>query len=390
MRIDDTACVVGGGIGGLATALALHRKGWDVTVLERGAELRASGGGIGLTPNGLLGLDAIGIGDKVRACSVVQEHGGIRNPRGKWLAKTDLDFVESRFGVGIRALLRADLLSALHSALPAGSVRFQSSVIGVQGGGSAFPAVVTTSSGDSFESDIIVGADGIRSSVRSFVEPTHPGIRSCASRSWRFVVPRSGLDVVAGETWGTGARFSILPISDDMVHCSAILRSSDDSGSATTAAILAAAYGDWHDPIPSLIARSTAAEPYYTCIEELTRPLSKFYFRRMVVVGDAAHAMTPNVGSANLAIEDAIELAHVLGQPGAQRSAALVEYDRLRRRRTTALGRLSRRTGSVAECTSPVAVAIRDTAIRLGGRIPKPLTARSLDRVIGWRPPVCS
>jgi 2-polyprenyl-6-methoxyphenol hydroxylase-like FAD-dependent oxidoreductase len=96
--------------------------------------------------------------------------------------------------------------------------------------------------------------------------------------------------------------------------------------------------------------------------------------------------MTPNVGAANLAIEDAVELATAIGTPEHAAMGALARYDALRLPRTTKLSALSRRAGAVAEWSTPIAVAARSMAVRLGGYVPSSVTARSIDRVLGWRP----
>ena len=84
------AIVVGAGIGGLTAAVALRRRGWDVTILEHARALEPVGAGLGLGPNALHALDAIGLGDEVRRFSAIQGHGGLRRPGGGWLVRTDL------------------------------------------------------------------------------------------------------------------------------------------------------------------------------------------------------------------------------------------------------------------------------------------------------------
>ncbi len=93
------AIVAGAGIGGLTAAVALRRRGWDVTVLERARALEPVGAGLGLGPNALHALDAIGLGDEVRRFSAIQGHGGLRRPGGGWLVRPGLGAVATRVGV---------------------------------------------------------------------------------------------------------------------------------------------------------------------------------------------------------------------------------------------------------------------------------------------------
>ncbi|NEC03892.1 FAD-dependent monooxygenase, partial [Streptomyces sp. SID7909] len=83
------AVVIGSGIGGLTAALALHRSGWQVTVLERAGSLEPVGAGIGLAPNAQRALDVVGLGDEIRSLAAWQGEGGMRAPSGRWLARTD-------------------------------------------------------------------------------------------------------------------------------------------------------------------------------------------------------------------------------------------------------------------------------------------------------------
>lgn len=373
------AHVVGAGIAGLATAVALRAEGWSVRVFERSADLRVTGGGIGITPNGVHALDEIGVGEAIRARSVVQREGGVRTPGGRWLARSSLDFVERRYGRPIVALPRTSLVRVLAEALPPGAVEFGARVEPVHLGDRATPAVLRVGDAE-LECDLLVGADGIRSAVRRAVHPHHPGLRSGGSVSWRAIVPARGLVPDAAETWGSGLRFSVLPLPGDEVHFSALVRIAVRRGAGGPHEL----FGGWHDPIPRLLERTSAI--FFDEIEELALPLDGFAAGRTVLVGDAAHPMTPNVGSANLALEDAVELASAT-TPGLPLHEGLDRYDRIRRPRTTRLSRMSRWMGRVAELSSPPAVALRNGGTWLGGFLPEAVSRRSMDTMVGWVPP---
>ena len=112
------AVVAGAGIGGLTAAVALRQQGWDVTVFERAPSLEPVGAGLGLGPNALHALDAIGLGDEVRRFSAIQGQGGIRRPDGRWLVRTELGMIAERFGDPQLMALRADLVDLLAGRLP--------------------------------------------------------------------------------------------------------------------------------------------------------------------------------------------------------------------------------------------------------------------------------
>ena len=179
---------MGAGIGGLTAAVALRRRGWDVTVVERAPALEPVGAGLGLGPNALHALDAIGLGDEVRRFSAVQGHGGLRRPGGGWLVRTDLGGVAARFGDPQLVTLRADLVGLLAGSLPAGVLRTGVTVSGVDAGDADRRARVATSAGD-LDADLVVAADGIGSLIRATIFPDHQGPRYSGFTTWRFVAP---------------------------------------------------------------------------------------------------------------------------------------------------------------------------------------------------------
>ncbi|MGB3442555.1 MAG: FAD-dependent monooxygenase [Actinophytocola sp.] len=375
--------VVGAGIAGLASALALRGAGLPVRVVERAAGPGVRGGGIGLTPNGMHALHRLGVGAEVCGRSVVQTEGGVRTPSGRWLARSDLGFVRRRYGEHVRALLRRDLVAVLTAALPPGTVRYGLTAELVAIGHGAFPALLRVGT-DVVPSGLVVVADGIRSATRGTLFPDHPGLRDCGSASWRAVVPADDLTLAPAETWGAGLRLSILPLPAGRTHFSALA-----TDAARAGAQLDTLFGRWHDPIPELLARAAGAEVHLDRIEELAAPLPALHRGRVVLVGDAAHPMAPNVGLANVALEDAVELAHRVDHTAdfAALRAALADYDRVRRPRVDRLARISRWTGRVVESAGPVAVAARNAGTWLGGLLPEAVSRRSLDTMVGWSPP---
>jgi 2-polyprenyl-6-methoxyphenol hydroxylase-like FAD-dependent oxidoreductase len=112
------AIVIGGGIAGLASALALTRRGWHVEVLERAPEFGEVGAGLSLWPNALRALDALGVGEQVRGRGVLEGQVGILDAGGRWLSRADTAGLARRYGP-TAMIHRADLLSVLRAAVPA-------------------------------------------------------------------------------------------------------------------------------------------------------------------------------------------------------------------------------------------------------------------------------
>ena len=111
------AIIIGGGIGGLGSALALTQRGWQVEVLERAPEFTEVGAGISVWPNALRALDALGVGEAARRRAVLAGQVGIRDAAGRWLSRSDTAELELRYGP-TAMIHRADLLAVLRAALP--------------------------------------------------------------------------------------------------------------------------------------------------------------------------------------------------------------------------------------------------------------------------------
>jgi 2-polyprenyl-6-methoxyphenol hydroxylase-like FAD-dependent oxidoreductase len=384
--------VVGAGIGGLAAALALHRLGWRVTVCERSPTLEPVGAGIGLTPNALRAMDVLGVGAAGRARSAPLTTGGIRRPDGRWIARSKLDFIRSRFGDPVIGMHRSALIDLMADGLPAGSIHTGVAAVGVEQGDRRRAAQLHTTAGD-LAADLVVAADGIRSRLRAVLFPTHPGVAYAGYSSWRFVVSAAQDCADSSETWGNGTRFGIMQLPNGLLHCSATSVVPPRTRHADEAAELALRFGGWHEPIPSLIAATTSSEVLHHDIEELASPLPAYHRSRVVFVGDAAHAMTPNLGPACLALEDAAVLGrlvpapHHTGLDGTALLGALHRYTAARMVRTQRLTIQSRRVGAAGQWSSPILVTVRNLGFRLGGLLPHAITGRALDAVIDWRPP---
>src|SRR3954452_20191555 len=125
------AVVIGAGIGGLTSGVALVQAGWQVTVVERAPSLDPVGAGLGVAPNALHALDALGLGDALRARAAIQGDAGIRRSDGRSLYRTSDAAIRLRVGHPLFATLRADLVAVLVEALPPRALRLATTVTGV-------------------------------------------------------------------------------------------------------------------------------------------------------------------------------------------------------------------------------------------------------------------
>ncbi|MGR4879732.1 FAD-dependent oxidoreductase [Streptomyces sp. LARHCF249] len=319
MGSENRAVVVGAGVGGLATAIGLRRAGWAVTVLEGRTALERYGTAFGIHPTAQTALERLGLGGALRAHAVPYREARIRRPDGTVLAALPLERIERKAGRPELLISRPRLIDALLAALD----RTGGAEI-VYGQRLADPA--------GLGADLVVGADGINSAVRTAYFGRTSGPRPIGSVAWIGI---AGFETgVYGETWGDGRFFGMTPVEPGRTNWYATVPDAAFPEAATADA-LRGAFAGWHDPIPRVLAETDPATWIRYEMRHLHPALPAFVAAgRVALVGDAAHAMTPNLGQgACTALLDAEALARAVAGagPGAL-PAALRAYDAERRR----------------------------------------------------------
>jgi 2-polyprenyl-6-methoxyphenol hydroxylase-like FAD-dependent oxidoreductase len=313
--MTGSAVVVGAGVAGLAAAIGLRRAGWRVRVLERRAALERYGAAFAIHPSAQAALDRLGVGEAFRARAVPYREGRIRTPDGKVLASLPLERIERRAGRPELLISRPYLLDALTAALDVPV---------------AFGENVTGTAALREEHDLVVGADGINSAVRGAFFGPRSGPRQVGTVAW---IGTAGFETgVYGETWGRGRFFGMTPVEPGRTNWYAAVPG------ATTAAELRGHFGGWHDPIPKILL-DTDPDTWIRYEMRHLYPALPAFTRdgNVVLVGDAAHAMTPNLGQgACTAILDAEALARAVASHDGPLPQALPHalrgYDAERRR----------------------------------------------------------
>lgn len=375
--------VVGAGIGGLVAVAGLQGDGHEVTVFEQRDDAGAIGAGLTLFGNAFAALDAIGLGDPVREVSsdaVGRVRSGQRQPSGRWLMSVPPSAAPS-----VRSLHRADLHATLVEKLEPDTLRLASKVT-VESSG----APVLSIHDRDEEFDLVVAADGLRSEARR-QWGLDRGVRYAGYTAWRGVTASRGhLADEAGETWGRGARFGIVPLPDERVYWFATVSTPPGTQFEDDHDALHELFGSWHQPIVELLDATPAGAVLRHDIYDLAELPPSFVTGHGVLLGDAAHAMTPDLGQgAGQAIEDAATLILLLRDSHAEAAgpdlaASLERCSHLRRTRTRALSRQSRLTGKVAQANGALSTQLRDTAMRAA---PASLMARAMNGLQHWQTP---
>ncbi len=375
------AIIVGGGIGGLAAAIALRAAGVAATVYERATELREVGAGLSLWPNAIRALEQLGLGAAVNAIGAPQFGGGIQTSAGRVLSYTDDEALVRRLGRPAVVLHRAELLALLSDQLGSGLIQTGAELTGLaqdERGVTAFFA-----DGRSARADLLIGADGLRSAVRRLLFDDRPP-RYSGYTAWRGVValPHTpALLARAGELWGCGSRFGLVPMSGGRVYWFAVANAptgQSDGPHGRKQEVLDLVRG-WAEPVEAVVAATDEDAILRNDIYDRP-PLRRWVDGRVALLGDAAHPMTPNLGQgACQALEDAVELGRCIYSSG-NVELGLLAYQTRRRDRANAIVRQSRSVGQMAQLSHPLVCRLRNALL---GALPPEAQMRQLDWIVG-------
>jgi 2-polyprenyl-6-methoxyphenol hydroxylase-like FAD-dependent oxidoreductase len=356
--------IVGAGIGGLAAAIALKNAGLEVLVLERVAQLKPVGSGITLQTNALQALDYIGLSESVRQNGAELTHAMFCLEDGKQILEADMARFADELGQPTVCIHRGILQWLLLNKLGRRHVRAGVRLLRITQDRDAVR--LDLSGGERIIADAVIGADGIRSFVRSQlwgqIELRHAGYTS-----WRGVCRNDGLVAPgeANETWGTARRFGFMPMDDERLYWFATESALPDSKEHdSTQSAMVRRFGSWHGPIGQIVRLTPSTEILQTDVYELPR-LKAWGHGRITLLGDAAHAMTPNLGQGGgMALEDAVVLAEAYrGKPTVK--DWFLDFAHRRKRRTRAIADESRRLGALAQGRTAVSRFIRNRLLPL-------------------------
>ena len=351
METTLEAVVVGGGIGGVATALALHRQGVSVGVYEQAPELTEVGAGVSLAPNGLLMLDHLGVSGAVERFGARHWKTELRLADGRSSRHQPDQFARPGRHVGIH---RADLLTLLADQLPPGTIHAGHRAAGFAQGPDA--ATVTFTNGAVASADVVIGADGIHSAMQGFVvEPAEPVFSGVVAYRGLIPLPQEHPPDAFRMWVGEGKHFLAFPVrAGELLNYVGFVPSPSEvreSWSAKGDPVALAAHFDGWDPLIGEVI-SAISEPGGSGFEwgmYDRAPLPRWSDGRITLLGDAAHPMLPHLGQGvNQALEDAVALATLLGHldDPAGVPQALRSYEALRRERTATVQLGSRRNGA--------------------------------------------
>lgn len=329
------AVVVGGGVAGLAAAVAFRQVGIDAVVYERVPQYAARGFGFLLLPNGLRALQSFGLLDQVRAAGYPVTLAVMRGSDGAVLSSEVLsDSV---------CISRTDLLEVFVNALPAGAVRTSTVFSGFERGPQGSVSHARFENGEVVAADLFIGADGVNSGIRHRLYPDHPCVPGRV-KELICSVPASDLAAKVGgtflKTFGPrgGLAFGVVPPGHGrliwFLQYDSHRWQLPDHDIGFWKEFVLTQVGEWPDPIPALLDLTDFSHMHLWHTADMD-PLPALHAENIVLVGDAAHALLPFTSQgANSALEDAIELANCVSGEHNTTSRlphALAAFDRVRR-----------------------------------------------------------
>jgi 2-polyprenyl-6-methoxyphenol hydroxylase-like FAD-dependent oxidoreductase len=353
--------IAGGGIGGMAAALALQRSGVEATIFERAFSFTEVGAGMSLWPNATHVLRSLGVLERVMARGETVTQFNLLRPDGRTISTISMEGFPTPSLCIHRAELHQALRDSLHSVRLEASQTIQSFTQTTGGVTARF------ASGLEIAADGLIGADGINSAIRSQLHGTaRPVYRGYCI--WRGIAPDMGVTARGhiSETWGAGRRFGILPMGQGRICWYATRNGPPSQLDAREGrkCEIQGLFQHWHHPIPALIEATKPTDIMKNDARD-RKPLRKWGEGCVTLLGDAAHPITPNVGQgACMAIEDAACLAKFL-RSATDVATAFRSYEAMRQPRTAFVARQSRRIGAIGQWENPWIVKARNFVTRL-------------------------
>jgi 2-polyprenyl-6-methoxyphenol hydroxylase-like FAD-dependent oxidoreductase len=370
---ENRVLIVGGTIGGLALALALRRVGLEAVVLERApAPPESRGGGLHVWTNGARALRRLGLDTALRSVGEPVKRVQFRTPTDRVLMSVDVGGYARRWGDGSFFVSRADPPRALREALGDGVVRYGVRCVAIEQDAHGVTAVLEDGSLE--RGAVLVGADGIGSLVREQLG-RRAKLRFAGYQDWGAVavvelehpsLPRGDLWTL----WGRGIRVMTAHVGPGRVHwVASINRAPGLPLEPPEIGELCERFADWPHPVRQAVAATPREALYGVEIRDFA-PLREWGSGRVTLLGDAAHATTPNLGrGAGEAFADAVVLAARLSSvrelaDRAAVDAALRDYERTRRPQTTRVNKISRQIGELGKWESPLGAFARAQYLR--------------------------
>jgi len=356
--------IIGAGIAGLTTAIALQKRKIDFLVLEAVPEIKALGAGITLAGNAMRVLKKLGIDEAVKQKGHKISSMIIQDEKGKRISIMDAKKLNDQYALESVAIHRGALHEVLLSAIDKDKIITGKKAIGFREQSDG--VIISFEDGTELFGEGVIVADGIHSAIRKKLVPTSQ-TRYSGYTCWRGVTENKwNIKEKAVEAWGPEGRFGYVPIGDNKVYWFACKNASEKNEQMKAWKIFDVKknFQAFAAPVPSIIENTLNEELIWSDIVDL-EPLQQFAFGKLVLIGDAGHATTPNLGQgACMGMEDAWVVAEELTQ-SKDVSIAFKKFEQKRIDRTRFIVNSSYQLGKIAQIENKFLIQLRNAAFRL-------------------------
>lgn len=360
--------IIGGGLGGLATAVGLHKIGIDAHVYEQTSSFKPLGAGIGIGSNVMLALKKLGVKEDILKSGMTLNEQRFLNGNFKVMNSIDFTLLKKRFGEENIAIERANLHKAILKTVNPAYIHFNKKVESFKQ--TSQNVILTFTDGTKKIVDYVIAADGINSIFRQCLVPNSTP-RYAGYTCWRGITKNQN-DVLlnlSSEAWSKQGRFGWAPLYNGDVYWFACVNAKENDSyyRSLEKSDLAKQFAHFSPTVKRLINDTYDACFLHHDIYDI-KPLSTFIYDRICLLGDAAHATTPNMGQgAGQSIEDAYVLMNALKNTHTI-ADAFKQYDKKRVNKTKKVIKISRKIGWAAQWHNPLLINFRNTIFPL---IPK-------------------
>jgi 2-polyprenyl-6-methoxyphenol hydroxylase-like FAD-dependent oxidoreductase len=371
--MKENVNIIGAGIGGLTTALTLKQKGLNVTIYEGSAEIKAVGAGIILANNAMQVFQKLGIQDKIEKVGNKITRMKITDTQLNTISVMDLTEYEKKFGVHNIAIHRGELQKILANEVGYENIILSKRLSKIE---KADLFKLTFEDSSTIESKVVIGADGLKSVVRNqlFEKST---LRNANQLCWRGIcdidLPQKYHNEL-NEALGKGKRFGFVKISNQKVYWYALANAKNVKAEEV---ILKDFFSEFHIDILNIISATKKEQIIVSDIIDL-KPIDKWQSKNVCLIGDAAHATTPNLGQgACQAIEDAYVLGKLLDS-GLAIENTFEEYQNLRCKKAHTIVNISWAVGKMAHIENSFGIWLRNFTMK---NLPKSANKKQLDMI---------
>ena len=371
--MTETVNIIGAGIGGLTTALTLKQRGLNVNIYESSAEIKPVGAGIIIANNAMQVFQKLGIQEKIEKAGNKISFMKITDTKLNEISVVDLSEYEKKYGVHNIAIHRGELQKILANELGNENINLSKRLSKIE---KSDLFKLTFEDNSTIECKLVIGADGLKSVVRNqlFEKST---LRNANQICWRGIceidLPQKYHNEL-NEAWGKGKRFGFVKISNKKVYWYALTNSKNVKSDEVN---LTELFSEFHNDILNIISATKKKQVIISDIIYL-KPIDKWQNENVCLVGDAAHATTPNLGQgACQAIEDAYVLGKLLDK-GMLLESTFKEYENLRRKKAHSIVNTSWTVGKMAHIENGLGIWVRNFVMK---NLPKSANKKQMDMI---------